>query len=96
VQRRVGLGELVEQLLLEREHPLRTAVEAEAGLGRLDPAARTVEQLRPEPLLERPHLLRYGRLGDAEPGRRLREAPPLDDLAEGGQLARIHKRTLSG
>ena len=56
-ERRIGLGELVEQLLLEREHPLRAAVEAQPGLGRLDPAAGPVEQLRPEPLLERAHLL---------------------------------------
>ena len=49
-------GELVEQLLLEREQALCAAVEAQAGLGRLDATARAVEQLRPEPLLERPHL----------------------------------------
>ena len=69
-QRRVGLGELLEQLLLEREHPLGAAVESQPGLGRLDPAAGAVEQLRPEPLLERAHLLGDGRLGDA------RAAPP--------------------
>ena len=56
-QRLVRLGDLVEQLLLEREHPLRAAVEPQPGLGRLDPAAGAVEELRPEPLLERAHLL---------------------------------------
>ena len=49
-------GELVEQLLLEREQALCAAVEAQAGLGRLDATARAVEELRAEPLLERPHL----------------------------------------
>ena len=91
----VGLGELLEQLLLEREHPLRAAVEAQPGLGRLDPPPGAVEQLRPEPLLERAHLLADRRLGDAEPRRRLGEAPALDDLAERCQLARVHKRSLS-
>ena len=37
-------GDLVEQLLLEREDPLRAAVEAQAGLGRLHAAPRAVEQ----------------------------------------------------
>ena len=88
-------GELVEQLLLEREDPLRAAVEAQAGLGRLDAAARAVEQLRAEPLLERPHLQRHGGLRDAEPLGGLREAPPLDDRAERSELARVHKQILS-
>ena len=95
VERRVGLGELVEQLLLERQHPLGAAVESQPGLGRLDPASGPVEQLCPEPLLQRPHLLRNGRLGDPQPGGSLREAAPLDHLAECRQLARVHKRTLS-
>ena len=69
-------------------------VEPEAGFGRLDPAARAVEELRPEPLLERAHLQADGRLGDAEPLRRLAEAPPLDDGAEGRELTRVHKRIL--
>ena len=42
-----------EHLLLEREQPLRAAVEAPAGLGRLDAPPRPVEELRAEPLLER-------------------------------------------
>ena len=49
----------------------------------------------PEPLLERPDLQADGGLGDAEPLGRLREAAPLDDRAEGGELARVHKRILS-
>ena len=87
-------GDLVEELLLEREQPLGAAVEPQPGLGRLDAAAGAVEELRPEPLLERPHLQRDGRLGDAEPLGRLREAAPLDDGAEGGELARVHKQIL--
>ena len=38
------LPELREHLLLEREQPLRAAVEAEPGLGRLDPPAGAVEE----------------------------------------------------
>ena len=87
-------GDLVEDLPLQREQPLGAAVEPQPGLGRLDAAAGAVEQLRPEPLLERPHLQRDGRLGDTETLGRLREAAPLDDGAEGGQLACVHKQTL--
>jgi hypothetical protein len=47
--------------------------------------------LRPQPLLERPYLQRDGRLSDAETLGRLREAAPLDDGAEGGELTRVHK-----
>src|SRR5581483_9605827 len=53
LQRTLGPAQLLEQLLLEREQALRAPVEAQSGLGRLDPAARAVEQLRAEPLLER-------------------------------------------
>ncbi len=88
-------GDVVEDLLLELQQPLRAAVEAPAGLGRLDLAARAVEELGVEALLERPHLERDGRLRDAEPLRRLREAPALDDGTEGGELARVHKEILS-
>ena len=88
-------GELVEQLLLEREDALRAAIEAQAGLGRLDAAARAVEQLRAEPLLERAHLQRHGGLRDAEALGRLREAAPLDDGAERCKLTRVHKQILS-
>ncbi len=87
-------GDVVEHLLLEREQALRAAVEPRSGLGRLDAATGAVEELRPEPLLERAHLERDRRLGDAELLRGLRERPPLDDRAERGELARIHKRML--
>ena len=49
-------GDLVEDLPLEREQPLRATVEPQPGLGRLDAAAGAVEQLCPQPLLERTHL----------------------------------------
>ena len=88
-------GELVEQLLLEREDALRAAIEAQSRLGRLHAAARAVEQLRAEPLLERAYLQRHRGLRDAEPLGRLREAAPLDDGAERCQLTRVHKQILS-
>ena len=88
------LAELGEQLLLQREQPLRAPVEAPAGLGRLDAAAGAVEQLVAEPLLERADLQAHGRLRDAELLRRLREASPLDDRAECGKLPRVHKQSL--
>ena len=47
-----SLGHLGHYLLLEREQPLRPAVEPHSGLGRLDPAPGAVEQLHSEPLLE--------------------------------------------
>ena len=72
-------GELVEQLLLEREQALRAAVEPQARLGRLDATAGAVEELRAEPLLERAHLERHGRLRDTEALGGLREAAALDD-----------------
>ena len=86
--------DLVEDLPLEREQALGAAVEPQPGLGRLDAAAGAVEQLRAEPLLERPHLERDGGLGDAETLGRLREAAPLDDGAEGRELTGIHKQIL--
>ena len=86
--------DVLEQLILEREHPLRAPVEPPAGLGRLDPAARAVEQLLAEPLLERPDLEADGRLRDPEALRRLREALPLDDRAKRSELSRIHKQRL--
>ena len=95
-ERPLRLAELLEQLLLEREHPLRAAVEPHPGLGRLDTPPGAVEELRPEPLLERTHLLTDRRLRHPEPGRRVGEAPPLDDLAKRCQLARVHKQSLSG
>ena len=86
------LAELLEHLLLEREQPLRAPVEPVPGLGRLDAAAGAVEQLQPEPLLERPDLQAHRRLRHAELLRRLREAAPLDDRTERCKLARVHKR----
>ena len=83
--------ELVQQLLLEGEQPLSATIEAQAGLGRLDLASRTVEELRAEPLLERAHLQRDGRLGDSKPLGGLREAAALDNGAEGRKLTRVHK-----
>jgi hypothetical protein len=94
-QRPVRLAELFQQLVLQREQPLRAAVEPQTGLGRLHAPAGAVEQLRPEALLERAHLLADGGLRHAEPGRSVREAAPLDDLAECRQLTRVHKRSLS-
>ena len=87
-------GEAGDDVLLELQEPLGAAVELEPGLGRLDPAAGAVEELRPEPLLERPHLQRDGGLGDAEALGRLGERLALDHLAERLQLTGIHKRRL--
>src|SRR5581483_7224777 len=84
------LAQLGEELLLLREQPLRAPVQPLARLRRLDAAAGAVEELPPEPLLERADLKAHRRLRDTQLLRRLREAPPLDDGAEGGQLARIH------
>ena len=88
------LSELREQLLLERQEPLRSAVEPESGLGRLDPAAGTVEELLPEPLLERTDLQADRRLRHAELVGGLREAAALDDSTERRELLRVHKNTL--
>src|SRR6185503_11473473 len=92
---RLPLVELLDQLLLELQHPLRPAVEREPSLRRLDTAARAVEQLPSEPLLERAHLKAHRWLRDAEPLSRVREALQLDDGAERSQLTRVHKQTLS-
>ena len=87
-------GDLADDLLLEREQPLGAAVEPDPGLGRLDAPAGAVEQLRPEPLLERPHLQLDRGLRHPEPLGGLRERPPLDDLAECLQLPRVHNTYL--
>ena len=86
--------QLARDLLLERDQPLGAAVEAKAGLGRLDPAPRAVEELEAEPLLERPHLQADGRLGHAEPLGRLGERLALDHLAERTKLTRVHNGSL--
>src|SRR5205823_6610028 len=90
----VAAGDVLEQLVLEREQLLRGRVQTQPGLGRLDPPAGPVEQAAAEPLLERANLEADGGLGDTEPLRSLGEALPLDDRAEGGQLARVHKHPL--
>ena len=84
------LSQLGEQLLLLREQPLCASVQPLTRLGRLDPAAGAIEQLAPETLLERPDLQADRRLGHSQLLGRLREAPPLDDGAEGSELPRIH------
>src|SRR5215212_3744930 len=93
-QHTIVAGELVEEVPLEHEHPLRGAVEPLPGFGRLDPAPRPVEQLGSEPLLQRPNLEADRRLGHPEPLGRLGEALPVNHLAEGGELSRVHKNSL--
>ena len=68
------LPELREHLLLEREQPLRAAVEPEPGLRRLDPPAGAVEEPLAQALLERPDLEADRGLGHAELVGSLREA----------------------
>ena len=87
-----ALGELVDEVLFEREQPLGAAVEARAGLGRLDASARAVEELHPEALLERAHLQRDRRLRHPEPLGGLRERAALDHGAERAQLSRLQVR----
>ena len=81
-----GVGDLGDDLFLQREQALGAAIEPHAGLGRLDAPARAVEELRPEPLLERADLQADRRLGDPEPLGGLREAAPLDHRAERRKL----------
>ena len=88
-------GDVRDELILEREQLLRPAVEPPPRFRRLDAAPGAVEELRPETLLQRPHLERDRGLRDPEPVGRLREAPPLDHRTERRQLLRVHKRTLS-
>ena len=84
-------GDLLQQLLLERQHPLSASVQPLAGLGRLDPPPGAVEEPLAEPLLERTDLETHRRLGDAELLGREREALPVDDGAEGRELTSVHK-----
>jgi hypothetical protein len=86
------LLELGEELSLELEEALRAAIEPEARLRGLDAPTGSVEELSAETLLERPNLEAHRRLRDPETLGGLREAPALDDLAEGGELPRIHKQ----
>src|SRR5207302_2427176 len=83
-----------EQLLLEREQPLRALVEAEAGFGGDDAPPGAVEELLSDALLERPHLLADRRLRHPEPRRGLREALALDDRTEGCELPGVHHKAL--
>ena len=87
-------GDVLEQLLLELQEPLRGRVEAQARLGRLDAPAGTVEQLAAEPLFERADLQADSGLSHAEAFGRLREALALHDGTESGELARVHKDSL--
>jgi hypothetical protein len=88
------LSELCQQLLLEREEPLRAAVETKARLRRLDAPAGAIEELLVEPLLERPDLQAHRGLRHAELVGGLREAAAFDDRAKRGELLGIHKDTL--
>jgi hypothetical protein len=88
------LAQLVEELSLELEELPRPLVQVLAGLGRLDAPPGTVEQPTTEAFLEGAHLQADGWLRHPEPLGSLREAPPLDDLAERGKLTRIHKKSL--
>jgi lipopolysaccharide/colanic/teichoic acid biosynthesis glycosyltransferase len=88
------LLELGKQLSLELKEALGSAIEPEAGFRRLDTATRSVEELSAQALLERPNLEAHRRLRHTETLRGLREAPALDDLAERGELPRIHKESL--
>jgi len=88
------LAELREQLLLEREQPLRAAIEPVAGLGRLHPTSGAIEEPLAETFLERPDLQADRGLRHPELVGGLREAPALDDRAEGCKLLRVHKADL--
>src|SRR4249919_660171 len=60
------VSELLQHLLFEREQPLRAAIEPHPGLGRLNAPPGAIEQLLPEPLLERADLQAHRRLRDPE------------------------------
>src|ERR1044072_7075004 len=63
-------GDLLVELLLEREHALGVAIQAQPRLGRLDAPARPVEELLAEALLPRTHLQADGGVRGARPPRR--------------------------
>ena len=88
------LAEVRKQLLLERDEPLRSAVEPETGLGRLDPAAGAVEEPLTDALLERPDLKADRGLRHPELVGGLREAAALDNRTKGRELLRVHKANL--
>jgi hypothetical protein len=87
-------GEIGKELLLGGEEPLRIPVELAARLCRLDAAARSVEQLPSEALLECPDLQAHRRLRHTQPLGSLREALPVDHCAERRELSRVHKQSL--
>jgi hypothetical protein len=86
--------EILEQMLLGGQQPLRRRIEPAAGLRGFDTPPGAVEKLPAEPLLERADLEADGRLGHSQPLRGLGEALPLDHRAERGKLARVHKHSL--
>ena len=88
-------GDLAEHLLLELQQALGAAVQAQSRLGRLHPPARAIEQLRPRRFSSARTCNETAGCVTPEPFSGLREAPPLDDGAERGELARVHKRSLS-
>jgi lipopolysaccharide/colanic/teichoic acid biosynthesis glycosyltransferase len=87
-------GHVAQELLLEREQALGRGVQARPCFGRFDPATRTVEELRPDALFERPDLEANRRLGDTQPFRGLGEALAIDDRTKCGELAGVHKHSL--
>ena len=87
-------GDLVEELPLEREQPLRAPIEAVPCLGRLDPPPGAIEELLPDTLFERTNLLTDGRLRYAEALSCLGEALALDNRAKRSKLPRVHKPDL--
>ena len=91
---RVAGGDLLDDLLLEREEPLCASVEDASGLGGLDAPARPIEQPLPEALLERADLEAHRRLRDPELVGGLGEAPSLDNCAERRELLRVHNNNL--
>jgi hypothetical protein len=89
------LAEVREQLLLERDQPLRSAVEPQPGLGRLDPAAGAVEELLPDALFQRPDLQAHRRLRHSELVGGLREAAALDNPQKAASCFVSIRRTYS-
>ncbi len=91
---RAFVREVGEELVLDGQEALGAAVERNPGLSGLDAPPGPVDELLPDPLLERPNLQADRRLGHPEPLGRQGEAPLVDDRAERAKLARIHKRII--
>ena len=86
--------ELVERLTRlgpEQEHLPRVAVEELPGSRRHGLPAQAVEQPRAQLLLEEPHVLAHGGLGEAEGGGGPGEAPELVHSGEDLELAEVHE-----